>query len=190
MLQETVNLTQKSNDLTPLDRRREARFPFTATVEVIEPKSKTRIQGRTSDLSRGGCYIDTISSFPFDTNVNVILKKENRAFEAQAKVAYSLDGMGMGLKFVQAAPEQMNLLNKWVGVLSGELAHEPEVEEAVEQPVVEVPSKRDPLFVMNELIVELMRQGVLPETKCKALLQQLSGSDPDASNILATGLAQ
>ncbi len=190
MLKETINLTDSQNELTPIDRRREARFPFTATVEVVEPKSKTRIQGRTSDLSRGGCYIDAISSFPFDTDVDVCLKKDNRSFEAQARVTYSLDGMGMGVKFVQAAPEQTSLLEKWIGVLSGELPHEPEVEQPAEQQASVKSSKCDPYYVVNELIIELMRQGILPDTKCRALLRQLNGVDQDSLSIPATEFQQ
>jgi hypothetical protein len=37
----------------PHERRRQVRYPFTAAVEIVVRESQTRIQGRTSDLSRG-----------------------------------------------------------------------------------------------------------------------------------------
>ena len=59
MFEEPNNKIGSSAEPDPHERRRHARYPFTATVEALEPKSQMLIQGRTSDLSRGGCYVDT-----------------------------------------------------------------------------------------------------------------------------------
>src|ERR1700680_682681 len=53
------------------ERRREPRFPFVASVEAVEPKSSAKILGRTSDISAGGCYVDTISPFSAGTTVRI-----------------------------------------------------------------------------------------------------------------------
>jgi hypothetical protein len=156
------------------ERRTHPRYPFTSTVEMVEPKSQTRIQGRTSDLSRGGCYVDSTSSFPAGSILNVRLTKEMRSFDAQAEVAFSIDGMGMGLKFTGVDPEQFSTLEKWMAELSGEL-----------QPGLALPQPADPscaerrpgneeFYVLNELVVELKRQGVLSNAKCEAMLQKLN----------------
>ena len=42
----------------PQERRRHQRYPFAAAVEALEFMSETRIQGRVSDLSRGGCFME------------------------------------------------------------------------------------------------------------------------------------
>jgi hypothetical protein len=183
MVEELTEVTDRSTEFTPGERRRHSRYPFTATVEVVEPNSKTRIQGRTSDLSRGGCYVDTTNSFSTDTIVEMRFRKENQLFEAQAKVVYCLDGMGMGLQFIPAAPEQMRILDKWIGQLNGELTSEPEVLERVEEPCFQGPPKDGPYYVLNQLIIELMRQGILSDIKCKALLQQLHGGEQADSKI-------
>jgi hypothetical protein len=94
MSEELNNKIDGSAETDPHERRRHARHPFTATVEAVELKSQTRIQGRTSDLSRGGCYVDTISSFPAGSIVKMRLTKEMRSFEARAEVVYSSVGMG------------------------------------------------------------------------------------------------
>src|SRR3979490_2345989 len=111
----------------PHERRRHTRYPFTVTVEAVESKSQTRIQGRTSDLSRGGCYVDTISSFPAGSAVKIRLTKDARSFESQAQVVYSSVGMGMGVKFTSSASQQLSTLEKWGGELSGKLAPEPQL---------------------------------------------------------------
>jgi hypothetical protein len=160
------------------ERRRHTRYPITAAVEAVERQSQTRIQGRTSDLSRGGCYVDTISSFPAGSVVTMRLTKETRSFEVQAEVVYSLTGMGMGVKFVDADPEQLSTVDKWVAEIGAEAPPEMELELELEDPS-EPPSAQErpgseEFDVLRELLLELMKQRVLPDEKCKALLQRLN----------------
>jgi len=91
------------------ERRRNLRFAFTATVEAIETKTGTKVIGRTSDLSLGGCYVDTLSPFPVGTEAKIRIMRDTETFEAQVKVVYSSIGMGMGLAFVSAQPKQVRL---------------------------------------------------------------------------------
>jgi hypothetical protein len=114
------NTENEGSAKTGRERRKDARFPFNATVEAVEVKSQAKIQGRTSDLSRGGCYVDTISCFSEGSTVKIRLTMGARSFEAEAKVVYSLVNMGMGMKFTNAHLEQLCLLEKWVEDLGRE----------------------------------------------------------------------
>ena len=105
---------------SPGERRQHLRFPFSATVEAIEIKTGTKVTGRTTDLGLGGCYVDTLSPFPVGTEAKIRILRENESFEAQAKVVYSLIGMGMGLAFVSAQPKQIRLFQRWVLEISGQ----------------------------------------------------------------------
>ncbi len=182
MVKEHNAAGDRSEALIPQERRRHPRYPFTAGVELIEPNSKTRIEGRTTDLSYGGCYVDTIISLPIDTTVEMCLTKENRCFKTKAKVAYSADGLGMGVKFIPAGPDQIRTLESWIGQLNGKLVSEPEVCEAVKEPHTQSCPHNESLYVLNELIIELGRQGILTDLKCKALIEQLHCSEPVDSN--------
>lgn len=102
----------------PKERRRHLRFSFTASVQVVEPKSGAQIQGRITDLGRGGCYVDTISPFPVGTVLRVCIRREKVSFEAMAKVIFSQVGMGMGLAFISASPDQVRLFQSWILELS------------------------------------------------------------------------
>jgi hypothetical protein len=183
---EVGNQSQSAAAADPRERRQHARYPFTATVEAVDAASQTRIQGRTSDLSRGGCYVDTISSFPAGSIVKLHLTKENRSFDAQAEVVYSLGGMGMGVKFTEVEPEQLWTVEKWLGELSGELQSEPELELSVEPSFdEEKPAVSDVQVlseIMNELLVELMKQGAMPKGKCEAMFRKLNRIMPAKSN--------
>ncbi|MGH9680760.1 MAG: PilZ domain-containing protein, partial [Candidatus Acidiferrales bacterium] len=88
------------------ERRGHARYPFTATAEVVGFGSDTRVQGRASDLSRMGCYVDTINPLSPGAVVTMRLSKKTDIFEARAEVVYSVMGLGMGIKFLHTDTEQ------------------------------------------------------------------------------------
>ncbi len=157
----------------PVQERRESvRYPFTAAADVIEAESNARLSARSSDLGRGGCFIDSISPFPVGTDTILQLTFEQKTFEAKARVVYAQMGMGMGLAFTSVEPDQLFVLEKWLGNLSGKIppervAHEPQ--EYVQQEA----GRAEAGFVLNELIIALMRKHVLSESEGKQLLQKL-----------------
>jgi PilZ domain len=157
------------------ERRVSPRYPFTATCDATEPKSHAKIIGRTSDLGRGGCYIDTIGPFPPGTPLVVRINRDGLTLTIEGKVAFSQPGMGMGLSFTKAAPDQHTLLDQWIAELSGEAVETPDAVAAVvgqqEAPAKAVEGQ--PMFVLNELILLLLQKGVLSDTEGKALLQKL-----------------
>jgi PilZ domain len=154
---------------SPAERRRNLRFPFSATVEATETKSGTKVTGRTSDLGLGGCYVDTLSPFPVGTEARMRIIRENETFEAQVKVVYSSIGMGMGLAFVSAQPKQIRLFQRWLLELSGKSA-------PVQDPPETAPAEKTQTLknvVLSDLIMTLMQKKVLTEREGKDLLRKL-----------------
>ena len=156
------------------ERRTSTRYPFTATCDATEPKSHAKIIGRTSDLGRGGCYIDTIGPFPVGTVLVVRINREHQTLTFEGKVAFAQPGMGMGLAFTQVAPDQQAILDEWIAELSGE-----PVEKQESAPATTASESRSgssdnqAFFVMNELIMLLLQKGVLSDSEGKSLLQKL-----------------
>ena len=155
------------------ERRGHVRYPFTAAADVIEVGSNARMSARSSDLGCGGCFIDTISPFPVGTSVALRLTHERKAFEAQGRVVYAQQGMGMGVAFTSVGPDQLWTLERWLGKLSGQSSPELTEEEAAERAVPGAGGNAEPAFVLNELIIALMRKRVLSESEGKQLLQKL-----------------
>lgn len=156
----------------PGERRQFIRYAFTATFEAIEPNSGTRINGRTADMSEGGCYVDTMSPLPAGTVLKVRISKENRALESQATVVYAVAGMGMGLRFESIVPQQLAIVKRWLGELRGETPVDMEAEK--EEPrACGGPTGPQNNSVLNELIGELMRKGVLDDSMGREMLQRL-----------------
>jgi len=173
----TADAVESSAQPLFVERRRGPRYQFTATVELVDLKSRARVQARTSDLSRGGCYVDTTSPLPVDTTVRMRLTQDKRSFEVEARVSYSLAGMGMGLAFTGATPEQTEVLKRWIGELSGELPAELSASDQSEQVCGRKGSGHNQSYVLGTLVMELIRQGVLSNEKGKTMLDQLLGSN-------------
>ena len=158
------------------ERRTSPRYPFTATCEATEPKSHAKIIGRTSDLGRGGCYIDTIGPFPPGTTLVVRINRERQSLTIEGKVVFAQPGMGMGLSFTKVEPDQQPILDKWIGELSGEPVAAPAGSAAASEAEQRDSARSydaQPIYVVNELILLLLQKGVLSEAEGKSLLQKL-----------------
>jgi len=155
-----------------VEHRNTPRSAFTAAVVVVEPKSGTRIDAHTSDLSIGGCYVDTMSPFPEGTEVQLRLTAQGKSFNAKARVTYSLIGVGMGLGFTTVGPEQLSILEKWFAELRGEL--QPELLlPGEEQPPYRSTANAEEHYVLEELLVLMMRKGLLTEEEGEPILHRL-----------------
>lgn len=67
----------------------------TATVRGVP----TKIWGQLSSIALGGCYIDTISPFPLETKLELLIGAHGIQTILQGEVRYSQPGFGMGIMF-------------------------------------------------------------------------------------------
>jgi hypothetical protein len=104
------------------ERRCVPRYPFIASAEVFEPVSRISLVGRTSEISTKGCYIDTQNPMPANSVIQIRIRRDKGTFETWGRVAYSQEGLGMGIAFIQTAPDQEIIIADWVAELSGERA--------------------------------------------------------------------
>lgn len=100
------------------DRRNAPRYPLILTAEVTELSSGAVLHARTSDVSRTGCYIDTLNPTPAGTEIRLRLKLEQEVFETRARVMYVSQGLGMGLMFQDTATDQLAILDRWLAAAS------------------------------------------------------------------------
>ena len=95
-------------------RRSVRRCPFVASAEVNELLSATKLVLRTSELSIGGCYLDTLNPFPEGTVIQCRILRDEGVFESEAKVVYSNPGFGMGVTFIEMTSEHRTILENWL----------------------------------------------------------------------------
>jgi hypothetical protein len=149
------------------------RYPFSPAVEAIDLQANTRIMGRLSDIARHGCYMDTISPFAVKADVTLMITRDNQSFKTQAQVVYSQVGMGMGLFFTTAEPEQLRLLETWLGELGGGKQREPDVPIFELQPDSAKSTDHQLRDILGELITLLSRKNIVSDSEGKAMLRKL-----------------
>ena len=96
------------------ERRRVPRFPFVASAEVVDPKSKSKLNARVSELSLYGCYVDTINPLPKGASVFIKIFTTVDFIEANGMVAYVHPNLGMGIAFFDVNPHFLPILQVWL----------------------------------------------------------------------------
>ena len=96
------------------ERRAAPRYPLVLAAEIRVEASGTNAAARTSDISRTGCYLDTLNPLPAGTLVLLRLTQGGEQFATHARVVYEIPGMGMGVAFADVAAPQQAVLERWL----------------------------------------------------------------------------
>jgi hypothetical protein len=86
------------------ERRTHPRFTVRVPVEVHAEGSEAPIRCATSDLSLGGCYIESLYPFPVGTSLELKLQLEGTLL-ILGKVVTSYPQVGNGIQFLKILPE-------------------------------------------------------------------------------------
>jgi hypothetical protein len=154
------------------EKRAHVRFPFTETADALELRSQTRVTGRCTDLSAGGCYVDTLCPFAVGSVVRIRIEHDTRKFEASAVVAYAHGSLGMGLSFTDIKREHQGVLRFWISDLSGESISEP-ASPMAEPKSAEIDANANTRMALNELIYLLVRKKIISENEGTELIRQM-----------------
>ncbi|HEX3121630.1 MAG TPA: PilZ domain-containing protein [Candidatus Acidoferrum sp.] len=97
------------------DRRDSPRFALTLVAVVTETATANVLNARSSDVSRSGCYVDTLQPLPPGAYVKILLRSGDEIFEAPARVVYMCPGLGMGINWGLGLPDKsMAILDRWM----------------------------------------------------------------------------
>ena len=98
--------------------RKEDRYSYLTEVEFEFASGKN--SARISDISSGGCYIDTIAQLPVGESIALhISATDGQSMRFVGKVAYILDGFGFGVEFTDLTDEHRAFLAKLLASASG-----------------------------------------------------------------------
>ena len=93
--------------------RKDDRFSYLKEVELEFSSGKR--SARISDISLGGCYIDTIAQVPVgETLTLVIASSKGESMHFAGKVAYVLENFGFGVEFTDLTDPQRQFLAELV----------------------------------------------------------------------------
>ena len=99
------------------ERRKHPRFTVSLPVEVHTEGGEAAFRCITSDLSLGGCYIETTCPFPVGTTLDLKLRIED-LLHIQARVITAYPQVGNGMQFIKILPEDHDLLNAFLDAIA------------------------------------------------------------------------
>src|SRR5258708_16011487 len=89
-------------------------------VEVVVESASGRRDARISDISAGGCYIDTIVHVYEGEEIAFEFKQPTgESLRFTGTVAYVLEGMGFGIKFTNLTDDHQAVIDQIIKSSSG-----------------------------------------------------------------------
>jgi hypothetical protein len=161
---------------SPAQTRGCPRYPLSSSIVAVDVAASTVISGRISDIARHGCYMDTISPFAPHATAKLTITRNDQSFTTQALVVYSLVGMGMGLLFTAAEPEQLRRLESWLGELASGIRNDPATSTTLSQPEsgITFSAGHEMREILSELITLLKTKNIIDDSETKVMLRRLS----------------
>lgn len=101
------------------DRRQCARFKCFISALVRARDTQLPLCGQLTDISQGGCYVQTPQPLPTGTKVNLELLMKIANLRGEGVVCSSHPGRGMGIKFVETSNEYRDQLRQFVKWFAG-----------------------------------------------------------------------
>lgn len=108
-----------ATDTTREGRRRMPRYAVRGGGEIRQPGMKTVVWGSMTDISRSGCYLETLTTLPRNAKCELMLNVEGIEIRSGAEVRVSHPSMGMGLQFTDLDPTEQKKLDDLIMRLAG-----------------------------------------------------------------------
>jgi len=91
------------------DRRNEKRLEV--CLDAFWDGNSGKHPARVTDLSEGGCYVDSLGESQVGEVLNIKLQLQNgERLELSGEVAHQMPPMGFGVRFVNLSSEQLEKL--------------------------------------------------------------------------------
>ena len=101
------------------ERRAHPRFKVSVPVDIYPEDSETPIHGSTSDLSLGGCYVESLFPFPAGTPLELKLQLDDTLL-ILGKAVTCDPQVGNGISFDRMLPEDRNHLRAFLESVANE----------------------------------------------------------------------
>jgi c-di-GMP-binding flagellar brake protein YcgR len=111
-----------SHVLTPPDRRRDPRHSVQVQIELREDGSEVPIRMSTTDLSRGGCYVELMLTLPIGTYVSAKLWLSDGSVRMRGRVVTLHPQFGNGIKFLEFEDDGKKVLAQYLDAINAYVA--------------------------------------------------------------------
>jgi c-di-GMP-binding flagellar brake protein YcgR len=101
----------------PADRREHPRYSAQVQMELREEGSDIPLRLQTTDLSRGGCYIQLIMTLPLGTLVRATLWLDDAPVRIRGRVVTRHPQFGNGIMFLEFEGDGAKLLTRYLDAI-------------------------------------------------------------------------
>lgn len=115
-----------------------------------------------TDLSLGGCYVQTQSPFPQSSTVDLCLRAAGMEIHTEGLVRIMHPGRGMGIEFPARTEEQRKSVGEFIAFLTGQPGADPQLETSPRSLVansVDLNQASGPEAEVEDPLLELLRTG-------------------------------
>jgi CheY-like chemotaxis protein len=102
------------------DRRNLSRRTCCLGAEVFRTHSRAATRCTLIDISPGGCYIETIETFPAGTALDIMVRTQDLKLRVHGKVLSTHPGFGMGVEFGLRTDEQRKQVQQLIASAQSE----------------------------------------------------------------------
>jgi hypothetical protein len=100
------------------ERRQHPRRRCSLSVELHPATQESRIWGRVSDISLGGCFVEMSSTLKEGTKVRLALWIQDKKLWAVGKVAAARLGSGVGIEFEEIKTDDREQLKRYLDTIA------------------------------------------------------------------------
>ena len=99
------------------DRRYTIRYPFAADAELTDMQTGQKVDGVTSDISLGGCFVCTSKTLPQECRARLKLTRKGCVLEALVIIRIVKPRVGLGIEFFDLEASSNAILAGWIDAL-------------------------------------------------------------------------
>lgn len=96
-----------------IERPRARRYPFAASIDLVDVDSETEVREQTTDISVFGCQVTAQKPWPVGTKIRLRILHRGAIFAAQGQIA-NVRRASMGLVFTRIEQNEQTVLEKWI----------------------------------------------------------------------------
>jgi hypothetical protein len=96
-----------------IERPRARRYPFAASIDLVDLESETETREQTTDISVFGCQVTAQKPLPAGAKVRLRILHRGAIFAAQGQIA-NVRRNSMGVVFTKIEENEQTVLEEWL----------------------------------------------------------------------------
>jgi c-di-GMP-binding flagellar brake protein YcgR len=100
------------------ERRHHPRYSAQVQIEIRQDGIDVPIRMQTTDLSRGGCYVQLMMTMPIGAYLNITLWLDGYPVRIRGRIVTRHPQFGNGIMFLEFQGNDERLLNRYLAALT------------------------------------------------------------------------